>query len=138
VQNEREWSALCREVLRLPELLDDPRFATNDDRVANNDELTSIIEGVFAELAAEQVLALFDRAGIANARLRSPAEFARHPQLAARARWRPIETPGGIVDALLPPVVADSWEPVMGGVPARGEHNDPLRAEFAAGGDRPA
>jgi crotonobetainyl-CoA:carnitine CoA-transferase CaiB-like acyl-CoA transferase len=133
VQNEREWAVLCRDVLLLPELLDDPRFASNDDRVANNDELTSIIEQVFAELDAEQLVKRLDRAGIANARLRTPAEFTRHPQLAARQRWRPVETPGGIVDALLPPVVADGWEPVMNAVPALGEHNDAIRAEFANG-----
>ena len=130
VQNEREWVALCRDVLRRPELLDDPRFTTNDDRVAHDTELTSIIERTFADRDAEAVLALFDQAGIANARLRSPAEFARHPQLAARARWRVVDTPGGSVDALLPPVVSDSWDPVMGAVPARGEHNDAIRATF--------
>ncbi|MFI9388487.1 CaiB/BaiF CoA transferase family protein [Kutzneria sp. NPDC052558] len=130
VQNEREWAVLCRDVLRQPGLVEDPRFATNDDRVANNDELTAIIERAFADLDAEQVSTLFDEAGIANARVRSPAELARHPQLLARQRWRPVDTPGGVVDALLPPVVSDAWEPVMGRVPARGEHNAAIRVEF--------
>jgi crotonobetainyl-CoA:carnitine CoA-transferase CaiB-like acyl-CoA transferase len=132
VQNEREWAVLCRDVLLLPELVEDPRFATNNNRVAHNDELTSIIERAFAELDAEQVIERFDRAGIANARLRTPAEFTRHPQLAARHRWRPVDTPGGVVEALLPPVVADAWEPVMGAVPALGAHNDAIRAELAS------
>jgi crotonobetainyl-CoA:carnitine CoA-transferase CaiB-like acyl-CoA transferase len=138
VQNEREWTVLCREVLLLPELLDDPRFVTNVDRVAHNDELTSIIERVFAELDAEQLVTRFDQVGIANARLRTPAEFTQHPQLAARQRWRPVDTPGGTVEALLPPVVVDTWEPVMNAVPALGEHNDAIRAEFASGKDMPA
>jgi itaconate CoA-transferase len=138
VQNEREWAVLCADVLRLPELADDPRFATNHDRVAHNDELTSIIEGVFADLDADQVIERFDLAGIANARLRTPAEFSRHPQLAARQRWRPVDTPGGVVDALLPPVMVDAWEPVMGAVPALGADNDAIRAEFARHEDRSA
>jgi crotonobetainyl-CoA:carnitine CoA-transferase CaiB-like acyl-CoA transferase len=130
VQNEREWAVLCRDVLLLPELAEDPRFATNTDRVAHNDELTAIIERVFADLDPEQAIERFERAGIANARLRTPAELTRHPQLEARQRWRPVDTPGGLVDALLPPVVADTWEPVMSAVPALGEHNRAIGAEF--------
>jgi crotonobetainyl-CoA:carnitine CoA-transferase CaiB-like acyl-CoA transferase len=138
VQNEREWAVLCRDVLRRPELVGDPRFATNSDRVNHNDELTAIIEKAFADLDAEQVVEWFDRVGIASARLRTPAEFTGHPQLVARRRWRPVDTPGGVIDALLPPVVADSWEPVMGAVPALGAHNDAIRAESTAGKRRPA
>jgi itaconate CoA-transferase len=93
-------------------------------------------QAVAAPLATRQLADLGARLIKIDARLRSPAEFARHPQLAARARWRPIDTPGGIVDALLPPVVSDSWGPVMGAVPARGEHNDAIRA--AARRDRSA
>jgi crotonobetainyl-CoA:carnitine CoA-transferase CaiB-like acyl-CoA transferase len=138
VQNEREWTVLCRDVLLRPELVADPRFAANEDRVAHNDDLTAIIEHVFAGLTAEQVVERLDRAGIANARLRTPDEFTRHPQLAARRRWRAVDTPGGPVDALLPPVVADEWEPVLGAVPALGSHTDAIRAEFTPWQDRPA
>jgi len=135
VQNDREWTVLCRDVLRRPELVDDPRFRANTERVAHVDELTSIIESVFAELAAEQVIELLERAGIANARLRTPEEFTRHPQLAARHRWQPVDTPGGTIDALLPPVAVDGWEPVLGAVPALGQHTEAIRAEFAVGKD---
>jgi crotonobetainyl-CoA:carnitine CoA-transferase CaiB-like acyl-CoA transferase len=138
VQNDREWAVLCRDVLLRPELVSDPRFATNDDRVTHNDDLTGIIEHVFADLTAEQAVERLDRAGIANARLRTPDEFTRHPQLAARRRWRAVDTPGGPVEALLPPVMADEWEPVLGAVPALGSHTDAIRAEFAPWKDRPA
>jgi crotonobetainyl-CoA:carnitine CoA-transferase CaiB-like acyl-CoA transferase len=133
VQNDREWTVFCRDVLLRPELTGDPRFVTNGDRVDHNDELTAIIEAVFADLDVEEVLERIDRAGIANARLRTPAEFTQHPQLAARQRWCPVDTPGGVIDALLPPVMADSWEPVMGVVPALGAHNEAIRSEFAPG-----
>ena len=104
LQNEREWALLCREVLRRPELIDDPRFATNTDRIANDDQLTPIIEAALQDKPADQVERWLDEAGIANARLRTPAEFAEHPQLAARDRWREVGSPGGPVRALLPPV----------------------------------
>ena len=130
LQNEREWIVLCRDILGQPELTDDPRFATNTDRVVHDDELTTIIEAALHELTAGEVEARLDAAGIANARLRTPAEFAAHPQLAARDRWRDVGTPGGPVRALLPPVTLDSREAAMGDVPALGQHTAAILAEL--------
>jgi itaconate CoA-transferase len=132
IQNEREWLVLCRDILRRGDLATDPRFAANPDRVAHNDELTAIIEDSFAGLRADQVSDMLDRAGIACARLRTPEEFTRHPQLHARGRWRPVRTPGGDIEALLPPVQVAGQNPVMGPVPALGQHTEAIRAEFAA------
>jgi crotonobetainyl-CoA:carnitine CoA-transferase CaiB-like acyl-CoA transferase len=132
IQNEREWAVLCREILRRPDLATDPRFATNPDRVKNDGELTAILEASFANLSAEEVTRLLERAGIASARLRTPEEFTRHPQLRARDRWRRVRAPGGDIDALLPPVEVAGQEPVMGPVPALGEHTEAVRAEFGA------
>jgi len=130
LQNEREWAVLCREILRQPDLADDPRFATNTDRVANDDELTAVIEEALARMSADEVTALLDSAGIATARLRTPAEFAAHPQLSARDRWRTVDTPSGPVQALLPPVTVPGREPAMGAVPALGEHTAAVLAEL--------
>jgi crotonobetainyl-CoA:carnitine CoA-transferase CaiB-like acyl-CoA transferase len=133
LQNDREWVVLCEQVLGRPELVADPRFATNPDRAAHDAELRSIIEGVFAALTPDEVAARLDEAGIANARLRTPAEFAAHPQLAARDRWREVDTPGGPVRTLLPPVTVPGREPAMGAVPAPGQHTDSILAEFLPG-----
>ncbi|GAB3736128.1 CaiB/BaiF CoA-transferase family protein [Amycolatopsis oliviviridis] len=133
VQSEREWVVLCRDVLGHEELVEDPRFRTNDDRVDNDDELTAILEETFKGLTADEVGDLLERAGIANARLRTPEQFTRHPQLAARNRWRAVETPAGPLEALLPPVEMAGIEPVMGPVPALGAHNESIRAEFGPG-----
>jgi itaconate CoA-transferase len=130
LQNEREWVVLCREILRQPELAADPRFATNTDRVANDDQLTLIIEAALAAMSADQVADLLDRAGIANARLRTPAEFAAHPQLSARDRWREVATPEGPILALLPPVTVPGRPAAMGAVPALGEHTAAVLAEL--------
>ena len=129
VQNNREWAALCRDVLNRPDLVDDLRFRDNTDRVCHDDELTPLLEKAFAGLTVDDVLVLLDTAGIANARLRGPAELAEHPQLRARSRWRSVHTPEGEVEALLPPVESGQ-ELVMGAVPALGQHNEAIRAEF--------
>jgi crotonobetainyl-CoA:carnitine CoA-transferase CaiB-like acyl-CoA transferase len=131
LQNEREWVVLCEKVLGRPDLA--LRFASNPDRVAHDDELTAIIEAALAGLTPDEVVARLDEAGIASARLRTPAEFAAHPQLAARGRWREADTPGGPVRTLLPPVTVPGREPVMGAVPALGQHTDSVLAEFLPG-----
>ena len=130
IQNEREWLVLCRDVLHSGDLAADPRFASNTGRVAHNDELTAIIEESFAALSAEQASDALEAAGIASARLRTPADLARHPQLRARNRWRTVGTPGGDIEALLPPVEIAGIDPAMGPVPALGEHTAAIREEF--------
>jgi itaconate CoA-transferase len=127
VQNDREWVRLCADVLGTPGLAADVRFATNPDRLAHDAALTDLVDARLARLSTVEAIALLDAAGIANAQLRTPAEFAAHPQLAARDRWREVGTPGGPVRALLPPGRAGG---VLGAVPALGEHTDAVRAEF--------
>jgi itaconate CoA-transferase len=133
LQNEREWAVLCERVLGRPDLVADERFASNPDRVARDEELTAIIEAVLGALTPDEVVARLDEAGIASARLRTPAEFAAHPQLAARDRWREVDTPAGPVRALLPPVTGPGREAAMGAVPALGEHTETVLAEFLPG-----
>ena len=130
VQNDREWVVLCEQILRRPGLVTDPRFRTNPDRVRHDAELTAIIEDTLRDIPAQHVVASLDRAGIACAQLRSPQQFADHPQLAARNRWREMGTPGGPVRALLPPVTMGDHEAAMGAVPALGQHTEAIRTEL--------
>jgi len=133
LQNEREWAVLCERVLGRPDLVADERFASNPDRVKHDDELTEIIEGVLGSMTPDEVVARLDAAGIASARLRTPAGFAAHPQLQARDRWREADTPAGPVRALLPPVTVPGREAAMGAVPALGQHTEAVLAEFLPG-----
>jgi itaconate CoA-transferase len=130
VQNDREWVALCRQVLEREDLIGDVRFRHNPDRVAHDTELTPIIEAALKTSSADDVVTRLDRAGIANARMRTPDEFADHPQLAARDRWREVATPGGPIRALLPPVTVAGRTAAMGAVPALGEHTAAVRREL--------
>lgn len=129
IQNEREWEMFCNQVLRQPERFDDARFATNSDRLQNKSVLQGIIDEVFLQLTAEEVIARLEQAKIANARLNTVQDFWDHPQLKARNRWRQIETPVGPVQSLLPPVTMEDMEPCMGPIPALGEHNEKILLE---------
>jgi formyl-CoA transferase len=53
-----------------------------------------------------------------------------HPQLAARDRWREVDTPVGRVPAMLPPVQFADIEAAMGPVPALGEHTGAVLTEL--------
>ena len=132
VQNDREWAALCTDVMARPDLVTDPRFSTNVRRVANDDELTPMIELSLATMSAQQVVERLDAVGIANARMRTMTEFVEHPQLEARDRWRDVVTPVGTVRSLLPPVTVHGREAAMGPVPAVGQHTEAIRAEVRA------
>jgi len=57
-------------------------------------------------------------------------EFLDHPQLAARERWRQVESPAGAIRALLPPVDMAGVEPMMGAIPALGAHTDAILREL--------
>jgi crotonobetainyl-CoA:carnitine CoA-transferase CaiB-like acyl-CoA transferase len=130
VQNEREWAVRCESVLGRPELAADPRFERNSLRVAHDAELAGIIEHALAGSSAPEVERRLDEAGIANARMRTMAEFAEHPQLAARERWGEVATPGGPVTALLPPIEVPGRKPRLDPVPDVGEHTAAIRAEL--------
>lgn len=130
LQNEREWVRFCAEVLERPELAADPRFDANAKRVANRDALEAAVREVFAKLTAERIVARLDAAGIANGRMNSVAQFAAHPQLRARDRWREAPSSAGPLRALLPPATLDGAEPRMDAVPEVGEHTDAILAEL--------
>lgn len=137
VQNEREWASLCTRLIERPELVSDPRFATNISRVAHNDEITVIIESALSVMTADDVSARLDALGIANAQMRTMHDFATHPQLQARDRWRVVDSPAGPLRCLLPPVTRNGAEAAMRAIPALGEHSAALRAEFGRHDDQP-
>jgi crotonobetainyl-CoA:carnitine CoA-transferase CaiB-like acyl-CoA transferase len=124
IQNEREWANFCTRVLRRPDMRTDPRFATVDARLRNRDALTAGIEEVFTTMTSMDVVAVLDAAGIANGRLNESKDILEHAQLAARDKWRTVNSPEGPVRALLPPFTFTDTEAAMGDVPAIGQHTD--------------
>jgi crotonobetainyl-CoA:carnitine CoA-transferase CaiB-like acyl-CoA transferase len=63
VGSERQWPRFCL-ALGLPALADDPRFASNGDRVANRTELIATLSARFAERGSGDWLAALDAAEI--------------------------------------------------------------------------
>ena len=126
LQNEREWQLFCEKVMEQPALARDERFDANFKRSENRAALRTLIDEVFAELSAEQVIERLESAQIANAHVNDMAGVWQHPQLAARDRWRSVMTPGGEVPAALPPGRNAAYEPRMDAVPALGQHSEAI------------
>jgi itaconate CoA-transferase len=130
VQNEREWVRFCELVIRDPAVAADERFSDNTQRVANRKMLQEKIEESFSHLPREEIIARLEQAKIANAEMRTMAQFLDHPQLAARGRWREVDSPAGKIPALLPPVTMEGVEPMFGPIPALGEHTEKILMEL--------
>jgi itaconate CoA-transferase len=133
--NDREWQRVAREIIERPDLADDPRFATNTDRCNRRDELNAAIETWCAQHDLADIQKTADAAGIGNSRYNLPSEVVAHPQLQARDRWRPVDTPNGQISALLPPPVISGFEQPMGAVPGLGQHTDAVLAELGLSDD---
>jgi crotonobetainyl-CoA:carnitine CoA-transferase CaiB-like acyl-CoA transferase len=137
VQNEREWAAFCREVLRDPAIGDDSRFRTNSSRARHREALGAAIDAAFGRLDSAEVRGRLDRAGIANGQVRDLREVIAHPQLAARDRWRRVESPVGTLRALLPPGQLDGAEPEFGPIPEPGQHTGAILRELGLADPNP-
>jgi itaconate CoA-transferase len=133
IQNEREWVVFCERVLERPDLARDARFSSNTKRLQNREALLESVRSVFGALSAEQLVARLDAAGIANARMNEMEEVWDHPQLRARARWTEMGSPVGPIPVLRPPATHSDFQPVIGAVPAVGEHTDAILAELGYG-----
>ncbi|MEU1343711.1 CaiB/BaiF CoA-transferase family protein [Streptomyces sp. NPDC005827] len=128
--NDREWQRLARELLDRPDLAADDRFRTNPGRVTHRELLDAEIGAWCGRHRLAYIQQRADDAGIGNSRYNTPDDVLAHPHLAARDRWRRIDTPAGPVPALLPPPVIAGYDPPMGAVPALGEHTERILAEL--------
>jgi len=129
--SDREWRRLAGDLLRRPDLVADVRLARNADRVALRGEVDAILRAWCADRDLADIQRLADEAGIGNARLNGVRDLAEHPQLAQRGRWRDVDSPVGLVPALLPPALGRGWPVPDGRVPALGADTAAIRAEVA-------
>lgn len=127
IQNQREWVRFCAVVMNDETFGADPRFDSNEARVANRGVLTEAIEAEFASLTRDEVVARLRDAKVAYGALNTVADLAEHPQL----RRTEVETPKGPVNIVATPIRRSTSEHRLGPVPALGAHSASLREEFS-------
>ena len=77
------WRRLC-DLIGRPELTEDKRFASNGDRVRNNDALVALLEQHFKQQSSQHWLAALEAAGIPSGPVLSFDQAMADPQVVAR------------------------------------------------------
>ena len=124
------WRTLCLEVLDRPELLEDPRFATNESRVEHRALLEPVLEELFAALPASEWLTLLEAARIPCGAVRDVPEVVEHPQLAHNRLVAEVDSPAGRIPVIGSPFLVDGERPPTGAVPGLGEHTEEVLREL--------
>src|SRR5262245_48931626 len=123
VANPRLWERFCAAIGR-PELLRDPRYLTNTDRVAHRHELKRELEDHLQQFTLDELTARLQAADVPCGRVRSMREAISHPQVEARGLLvsQPHQALGRVEG--LAPVVRMSRTPADLRLPppALGEH----------------
>src|SRR6516165_5411483 len=88
------WQRFCEQFGRR-DLLDDPAYETNEDRVRARETLKPIVAEIIARHELAELAETFDRIDIPFAPVARPADLFDDPQLNARGRMLEIEFPGG-------------------------------------------
>jgi formyl-CoA transferase len=119
-------------VLETPELADDPRFVTNEKRLANRQALEPQIETGLSRFTAEEAEARLEAASVAYSRLNDVADVLGHPQVVQRDRLLSIAAPGSEakVDVLRAPFNIEGVSEAASCLPAVGEHTDAVLTEL--------
>lgn len=81
--NDNFWAPLC-EALGLPELIDDPRFKTGNDRFKNRYQIDEILEKRFATKSADEWLSILKEANVPYGPVNDLKEALSDPQVLAR------------------------------------------------------
>ena len=92
VGSEKLWKTFCP-LIGCPELLDDPRYRNNGDRMLNRKSLISKLQQVFLTRTYEEWEELLVEKGIPVGAINNLAEVAEHPQVKARGSIVEIEHP---------------------------------------------
>jgi len=80
---QRFWQNLCQAIER-PDLADDPRYLTYEDRLRNRDELNTEISAIMRTRTVREWVERFDAFDVPNAPIFSIGEALEHPHASAR------------------------------------------------------
>jgi formyl-CoA transferase len=118
IQNEREWKKLCAEVLKQPDLPNDPRLANISERVRNRALTDKIVADSFGALTRDELVQRLDDADVAFGEVNTMADLTVHPHL----RRIEVDTPKGVVTYSAPAPIFVGEPRTYGPVPAIDEH----------------
>jgi crotonobetainyl-CoA:carnitine CoA-transferase CaiB-like acyl-CoA transferase len=129
--NDEIWRRLCR-VIGRPELADDPRYATNKERVMRYDDVRAELEGALATRPRGEWVRELTAAGVPCGSVREISEVLADPQLAAREMVAEVQHPTiGTARVINSPVKLSETPPsVRTAPPTLGQHTTAVLHEL--------
>ena len=115
VGNDSQYASFCR-VAGRPELVDDPRFRTNPDRVKNRDILVPLVRELMQSRTKQEWIDAFETAGVPCGPINNYAEVFDNEQVRHRGLRIDIPHPLGTVPTVASPM-RFSDTPVEYGMP---------------------
>jgi crotonobetainyl-CoA:carnitine CoA-transferase CaiB-like acyl-CoA transferase len=137
--NQANWERIAR-LVDAPELIDDPRFATNSARLAHRDELAALLGEHLRTRPTADWLAALDAAGIPAGPINDIAQMAADPQVRAREMVVELDHPvAGRTRALGVPVkLGTTPGAIRRPAPTYGQHTAEVLREAGFGDDEVA
>lgn len=128
VGNDALWRKLCVEVLKAPELPEDPEFVSNETRAGNRSRLNAILNEIFSKDTRDNWIAKMRKSGVPAGPIRTVGEAMRSPETRARGLIKKVpHTAAGEVSVVRSPMKL-SGTPVRDpvGSPLHGEHSEQI------------
>jgi len=131
VCNEFQWRRFC-DVLGAGQLVDDPRFASNPDRVANRDDLRPLLQDYLQTRKATEWQSLCLEAGVPVSHVRQMTDVIHDEQVVARDMIQTARLPGGreVETWGVPIKIHGSGSKRLLSVPGYDEHREEILAEL--------
>lgn len=131
VGSEKLWKAFCP-AIGCPDLTDDPRYRTNQDRRANRESLLARLQEVFLTKTYEQWESILLGSGIPVGAINDLGQLAEHPQVKARGALVEVEHKRLGKVRIAGPAARLSETPaaVRSASPLMGEHTAEVLAEM--------
>ena len=125
VANNSLWDRTCKALDR-PDLIKDPRFDTEANRVTNRKVLVPLLNEILGARPADEWLARLDKAGVPAGRIKSVAEVCESAHLRARGMMVSLPHPkaGAITVMGVPLRLHDTPGRAQAAPPLLGQHTD--------------
>jgi crotonobetainyl-CoA:carnitine CoA-transferase CaiB-like acyl-CoA transferase len=129
--NEATWQRLCKAMGR-PDLVADERFAINDKRSRNQEELAAVINAWSGRHGTEQLLAILGEHGVPATPVLTVAQMVDNPHIRARNMMVTVDHPvaGTVTIPGNPVKMSASEDTAPQPSPVLGQHTDEVLAEL--------
>jgi crotonobetainyl-CoA:carnitine CoA-transferase CaiB-like acyl-CoA transferase len=136
VGSDKLWRIFCP-LLGIVEMMDDPRYATNQARVENRETLIAKLQEIFLTKPYEEWEELFLKHGIPVGAINTIDSVVNHPQVMAREMIVECDHPvaGKVKMVGVPVKLSETPGQVREPAPLLGQHTDQVLREYLAMSD---